>query len=116
MPSDVESLLRWSRVVLTITAVCVTLFPVLYGLIAPWYRSHLGRAVLLQSVSVALAIDISAYAQFWTLTSDIQTMFVINLVFLGFICLASLYLTATLLYINMRKFNRENYETQQFDV
>ena len=116
MPSDVESLLQWSRIMLAITACCVTLFPLLYGLIAPWYRSHLGRAVLLQSVSVALAVDISAYAQFWTLTEDIQKMFLINVVFLGFISLTSLYLTAALIFINIRKYSRENHEVQQHDL
>jgi hypothetical protein len=116
MPSDVESLLRWVQIMMAITAVCVTLFPVLYGVIAPWYRSHLGRAVLLQSVSVALVVDISAYAQFWTLTEDIRGLFLINVVFLGFVSLTSLYLTATLLFINIRKYTRENHEVQQRDV
>lgn len=101
---------------MSITGICVTLFPLLYGLIAPWYRSHLGRAVLLQSVSVALVVDISAYAQFWTLSEDIQELFLINVVFLGFVCLTSLYLTATLLFINIRKYTRENHEVQQRDV
>ena len=116
MPSDVESLQHWVRIMMAITACCVTLFPLLYGLIAPWYRSHLGRAVLLQSVSVALVVDISAYAQYWTLSEDIQNLFLINVVFLGFVCLTSLYLTATLIFINIRKYTRENHEVQQRDV
>jgi hypothetical protein len=117
MPSDVESLLHWTRIMLLATAICVTLFPLLYGLIAPWYNSHLGRAVLLQSVSVALIIDITAYAQFWPFTADFKKLLIINVVCFSFISLASLYLTTTLLVINLRKrFTGRTHEVEQHDV
>ena len=100
MPQDVQTVMHVSRIFLAIAAVAVTMFPLLYGLLSPWYTSHLGRAVLLQSLSIAMAIDISAYGQFWAITTDLHKILVINVVFLGLISLTSLYLTATLIYYN----------------
>lgn len=108
MPRDVQTVLQVSRIFLAITAICVTLFPLLYGLLSPWYKSHLGRAVLLQSVAIALAIDISAYGQFWAITEDIRTILIINVVFLSFISLTSLYLLGALIYYNLIKNTKEN--------
>lgn len=102
MPHDVQTVMQVSRIFLAIAAVCVTAFPVLYGMFSPWYKSHLGRAVLVQSVAVALAIDISAYGQFWAIT-DLHKILVINVVFLGFISVASLYLTTMMVYYNFKK-------------
>lgn len=102
MPNDVHTLQSIFRVVIVIAAVLVTIFPLLYGLFSPWYRSHLGRAVMLEALSVAFAIDISAYAQFFRTTTNARNIFWINVGFLIVISLASLYLTAALLYYNFR--------------
>lgn len=107
MPRDVHTLLTVIRVVLIIAALAVTIFPLLYGFIAPWYKSHLGRAVMLEALSVAFAIDITAYAQFFRTSKNIWFIFWINLMFLVFISLASLYLTAALVYYNIRTKNEE---------
>jgi len=103
MPHDVQTLMHIWRIFLAIGAVCVTTFPVLYGLLSPWYKSHLGRSVFIQSFMVAVAIDISAYAQFWSITKDIHKILVINVVFLTALSLSSLYLTATLFYYNFTR-------------
>lgn len=101
MPNDAHTLLIVIRVVLAIAAIATTIFPVLY-FFSPWWRSHLGRAVMLEALSVAFAIDITAYAQFFRTTNNIWVIFWVNLSFLVFISLASLYLTAALLYYNFR--------------
>lgn len=106
MPNDIDTVLHWSRVFLTIASICVTAFPVLY-LFSPWYRSKLGWAVMLQSVSVALAIDLSAAFQYWTIT-DLGTIFLINVAVLSFISVTSLFLTAVLVYYNFNLFNKEH--------
>ena len=36
-----------------------TLFPIIYGVSSPWYRSLLGRALMTKAVALALLIDIS---------------------------------------------------------
>lgn len=100
MPSDVQTVLYWSRVFLIIAAISVTAFPLLYAF-SPWYRSRLGRAVMLQSVSVALAVDLSAIFQFKEIT-NLHVVLMINIGVLAFISVTSLYLTATLLYYNFK--------------
>lgn len=107
MPHDVQTVMHVSRIFLAITAVCVTLFPVLYGVFSPWYKSHLGRAVFLESLAIAMAIDISAYAQFWEI-DNLLAILIINVVFLGFISVAALYLTAAMAYYNFYK--KEKFE------
>lgn len=100
MPSDVDSVLYWSRVFLIIASICVTAFPILYAF-SPWYRSRLGWAVMLQSLSVALAVDISAIVNFKEITS-LALILLINVGILAFISVTSLYLTITLLYYNYK--------------
>ena len=95
----IDTVLHWLKIVSVVTAVCVTAFPVLY-LFSPWYRSQLGRAVMLQSVSVAFAIDISVTYQFWRFTTDLQKLLYVNLGILIFIAATSVYLTAMLIIYN----------------
>jgi hypothetical protein len=97
---DVETLIAWSRVLLWITAVCVTLFPVLYASFSPWYQSKLGIAVMLQSLSIALTIDYSAANRFIFPGAPIHIRIWIYLVLLSLVALTSLLLTAVLLYLN----------------
>lgn len=99
MPQDLETVMAITRTMGVIAAVCVSTFPALY-MFSPWYSSPVGRAVMIQSLSVALAIDISIVFQFIDAPDDLLTILIINVVVLGFICLASLYLTATLFYYN----------------
>ena len=96
---DVETLLHWSRVILIVTAICVTLFPVLYALFAPWYQSKLGIAVMLQSVSIALTIDYSAGRRYIFPDAAPSTILWIYIVLMSLVCLTSLFLTAVLLYL-----------------
>ena len=41
----------------TIAAFFANAFPLLWGFLSPWHKSHLGRAMMLQGVSLALALD-----------------------------------------------------------
>lgn len=36
-----------------------TLFPIIYGLSGPWYRTPIGRALMTKAVGLALLVDIS---------------------------------------------------------
>lgn len=97
---DVETLRTWVRELLLITSICVTLFPVLYALLAPWYRSKLGIAVMLQSVSIALTIDYAAWRRYIFSDAPPHVSLTVYLVLLSLVCLTSLFLTAVLLYLN----------------
>jgi putative effector of murein hydrolase len=100
VPKDIDTALQWLKVISVITAICVTAFPLLY-LFSPWYRSQLGRAVMLQSISVAFAIDISVVYQYWRFTTDLQTLFFINIGLLTFIAGTSIFLTTMLVIYNL---------------
>lgn len=96
---DVETLLHWSRVTLVVTAICVTLFPVLYASFSPWYRSRLGIAVMLQSVAIALTVDYSAGRRYIFPDAAPSTILWIYIVLMSLVCLTSLFLTAILLFL-----------------
>jgi hypothetical protein len=99
MSLDLKTARDIADVVLVVAAICTTAFPVLY-LPSPWYKSHLGRAVMIQSASLAFAIDISLLLRVWKFTDDLATLLTINIVLLALISIGSIYLTVALLYYN----------------
>lgn len=106
MSHDVQVALQVRTIFLVVAAICVTIFPLLY-LRSPWYKSNLGRALMIQSVSVAFAIDISTVFHFWKFTADLFTLLIINIVMFGFIAGSSLFLTIMLFYYNFKP-NKES--------
>lgn len=54
MTSDTAAFL-----LLCVAAIPCTLFPLVFGLTSPWYRSLIGRALLVKSVGLAMLVDIS---------------------------------------------------------
>ncbi|HET9785576.1 MAG TPA: hypothetical protein VFP47_00495 [Pyrinomonadaceae bacterium] len=105
---DVETLQALVRVVLIVTAISVTLFPLLYASLATWYRSQLGIAVMLQSLSIALVIDYSAIRRYVFPGASTSTTLTVYLVLMSLVCLTSLFLTVTLLYLNFRPKEQKN--------
>lgn len=103
MPDDIQTVLEITRIFGLITGICVTTFPVLYFFSAPWFKTHLGRALMLQSASIAFTIDLSIVAQYITITEDIHKILIINVVVLTWVSVGSLYLTAMLFHYNFRK-------------
>lgn len=63
------------QILLTITGVAATLFPVIYTLIAPWWKSMIGRALVLSDISLALLVDIAllAYWFHWVISTHVTT-------------------------------------------
>lgn len=113
MNQDVETMRQWSLVALTIAAFPVTAFPLLYLVLSPWYRSQLGRAVMLQSLSIACAIDFSVVYQHWAFTSNIRLLLTIWLFMIIFIGAAALYLTVVLIVINIVRPQKETQNVEQ---
>lgn len=112
MLRDVEALIFATRVLVGITAFAVTLFPLLYGIFSIWYKSQLGIAVMLQSVSIALTVDYSAVRRI-IFPDTSEAALVVYLVLLSFVCLTSLFLTFVLVYLNFTKPRREEYHDKQ---
>lgn len=105
---DVETLRHWSRVILIATAICVTLFPALYASFSPWYRSRLGIAVMLQSLSIALTIDYTAGRRYIFPTANDVVVLWVYIGLMSLVCLTSLFLTAVLLYLMSHPNYKEN--------
>lgn len=108
VPNDIQTVLEISRIFLIIAAVCTTIFPILY-LFSPWYKSHLGRAVMIQSVSIAAALDISVVFNYVEAPSDLRAILFINVVVLSLIASAAVYLSIMLIHYN---FNRNEEKIQ----
>jgi len=100
MPSDVETIRQWTKLALTIAAIPVTAFPLLYLLFSPWYKSQLGRAVLIKSLSIAFAIDFSVVYRYWAFTSNIHTLLVIWFFMVIFIGIGATYQLLVLISTN----------------
>lgn len=97
---DVDTLRSWMRVILLITAICVTLFPLLYALFSPWYRSRVGTALLFKSMSTALLIDYSAARVYIFPDASPKFNLIVYIILLVMICFSSLFFTITLLHLN----------------
>jgi len=52
---DMETAVIIGRLLLIVATISTTSFPVLYAF-SPWYKAPLGRAVMMQAVTLALAI------------------------------------------------------------
>lgn len=102
MFKDVETIRQWTLVAMTIAAFPVSAFPLLYLVLSPWYKSQLGRAVLLQSLSIAFVIDFSVVYRYWAFTSNRVILLSVYFFMIVFIGLAASYLTVVLFYLNFK--------------
>lgn len=105
MPHDIQNLLHWLHICLTIAAICSTLFPILYAF-SPWYASIIGRVLMLQSVAFAAAIDFTWLVQYWR-PFGILTMFWVEAVIFTLISATSLALTLIMVRANYFRYRRK---------
>lgn len=107
MTAELERLEHWLHIFLITAAVCTTLFPLLWAF-SPWYRTLVGRLLMLQSIALALAIDVTTYYQFVEIKpDDIMFIFWLNAVVFGLIALASVLLTVTMIRMNYFRHKKE---------
>lgn len=114
MTHDVELLTKWVHTCLAVAAFCSTSFPVLYAF-SPWYSTLLGRFLMLQAVSFALAIDMTLLFQFWV-PSDILVLFWINAIVFTLIAGATFGLTVMLWRTNHVKNDLRGFKRRKTDV
>lgn len=105
---DVDTLRAWMRGILIVTAICVTLFPLLYGFFSPWYRSRVGTALIFKSMSTALLIDYSVARVYIFPDASPAFNLVVYIALLVIICCASLFFTVTLLRLNFVKKEKDH--------
>jgi hypothetical protein len=103
-PHEIHVLTNWVRVFLISATVFADLFVVLYAF-SPWYRSAVGRLLMLQSISLALALDITLVFHFWP-PSSIWTAFWVEVMEFFLITIASCSLCILLLVYYTRTLRR----------
>ena len=57
--------LDWQLALLTLAAVAATAFPILYTAVAPWWRSVVGRSLVVSEASLAALLDVALIAYWW---------------------------------------------------
>jgi hypothetical protein len=113
MPEDVETMRQWVLFALTIAAIPVTAFPLLYLIFSPWYKSQLGRAVLLKSLSIAFAINFSVVSRYWGVASNAHTLLVVWFFMVIFIGAAATYQLGVLVFTNFIRSEKESENVEQ---
>lgn len=73
MTHDIHVLTTWIHIVVVIAAICTTVVPVLYSFF-PWRTRRIGQVFMLQAVSFAVAMDLTALFSYWH-PSDILVVF-----------------------------------------
>jgi len=101
MPHDVDTLRAWIHIVLLIAAGCTTSVPFIYSF-SPWYKSSLGRLFMLQAVSFATAMDLSATFAWWTPT-DILILFWVDALVLTSVAFSTAALAYLIWWLNHNK-------------
>ena|SRR6187549_486277 len=107
---DMELVVIVGRLVLMVAVVTVTSFPVLY-LFSPWYRAPLGRAIMLQAVTLDLAIWLKFVLTFFLADGPREFLLWTNVIVLVMITIATSALTYLLWGIR-RKAKRDEKELE----
>lgn len=76
MTHNIHALVSWIRIVAVITATCTTVVPILYSFF-PWRTRRIGQIFMLQAVSFAMAMDLTALFSYWH-PKDILVVFWID--------------------------------------
>lgn len=111
MTRDLETLQHWLLIFLWVASVCTTLFPVLWAF-SRWWTTLVGRLLMLQSLALALAVDLTLAFQYIEVgPDDLLMIFWLNAVVFGLIALASVLLTFAMIRLNYFRRKRKK-ETQ----
>lgn len=55
----------FQKLCLEVTGVAATAFPFIYTLAGPWWRSQIGRALVVSDISLALLVDVALLADWF---------------------------------------------------
>lgn len=109
--SDMELPVLLGRILLIIAFFTVTSFPVLYAF-SPWYKRPLGRAVMMQAMTLALAIWLKFFLTFFLVNGPRTFLLWTNVVVLALIITATSSLTYQL-WVIRRTAKRKAIEDEQ---
>lgn len=88
MTHNVDVLTAWILVCVIVAAIGTTAVPILYSFF-PWRSRPIGKLFMLQSISYALAIDLTVLFFLWP-TDNILVLFWINAAVFTFISMTSI--------------------------
>lgn len=101
MIPDVATLMLWGDIALVVAAIATTAFPLLY-MFSPWYRSQVGRLIMMKALAFAMAMDATVYFRFW-LPENIKIAYLVNDIVFTAISIAVSALTIQLWRMNYSK-------------
>lgn len=87
MPKDIEALRHWIFVCVVVASAATTAVPFIYSFF-PWRLRPIGKLFMIQSISFALAMDVTALFMMWP-TDNILLLFWIDALVLTFIAASS---------------------------
>ena len=102
-----ENMILTLRVLLTCCAVPATLFVLLYGTLAPWWRSHTGRSLLAAACALALLLDVTLLSRFYPDLFPVRAWFVIEATLLFFTAFGLWYLLSVLGVTLLSRWNQD---------
>lgn len=89
-----ETLVRVIHLIFNIAAITATVLPLAYAFV-PWYKSLVGRVLMLHAVALALALDVTAVFRYWHTHNEELLLWiyitVISLVAIGTTSLAAVF-------------------------
>lgn len=109
MTHDIDTLTHWTNIFIWIAAICATSFPILY-MFSPWYKTQIGKVMMLQSAAFALAIDVTLLSRYWR-PKDVVILFWMNAVVFGLLAFATASMTYLLWQSNYVRLHRKPKET-----
>lgn len=100
MTDDIKVLTMWIFICVVIASIGTTAVPILYAFF-PWRLRPIGKLFMLQSISFALAIDLTALFLVWPL-DNVQVLFWINALVFTFIAATTASMATWLLRMLVR--------------
>lgn len=98
MSEDIHALNHVANVFLWLAAISATLFPIIY-VFSPWYKTDLGRVVMLQAFAFAVALDVTLVFSYWK-PGDVLFVHWVEVIVFGMIALATSSMTYLLWKLN----------------
>ena len=78
MTRDIEVLKQWLQIAVLIAAACTTAVPIIYSF-SPWRAKRIGQLFMLQALSFAAAMDLSALFSVWQ-PKDVLIIFWVDVI------------------------------------
>lgn len=107
MTRDIETLQLWIRIVAVIASVCTTTLPIVYSTF-PWRTRLIGRLFMLQTMSLALTVDVSTMFAFWK-PKDVLIVFWVDALMLTLLAISAILMAFFMLKLRSHSLKGEEY-------